>query len=129
MTLKTYFILMTITTLVCWGIFGLVVRTTDPFVTNLIGFFLFYTSLFLALTGTGAISGFLIRFVALKRELVFRLVKTSFRQSFLFAFLIVAILYLNAHNLFTWLNLLLLIVALTILEYFLISYATTDRDG
>ena len=90
--------------------------------TNWLGLLLFYLSLFLAISGTAAIFGFTVRFVALRHELAFRSVIIAFRQSFLFAFLIVAVLFLLSRGLFTWLNLFLLIIGLTILEYFLISY-------
>jgi hypothetical protein len=83
---------------------------------------LFYLSLFLALTGTAALLGFIIRFAFLKQKLVFRIVAEAFRQSFLFASLFVISLLLLANNLFSWLNLLLLVLGLSVLEFFLISY-------
>ncbi len=122
MTLKNYLWVMSALTLVCWGIFIFVARLVDPTATNWIGFGLFYLSLFLALVGTSALVGFLIRFVALKKELAFNLVKLSFRQSFLFSLFIIFFLFLMAANLLNWLNLLLLVVVFAILELFLISY-------
>ncbi len=122
MTLRVYLVLMIITTLICWIAFGFVLWTVNPEITNWIGFLLFYLSLFLALVGSAAIVGFLIRFIWLKHELVFNSVKTAFRQSFLFAILIVVVLFLLSKDLFTWLNLGLLIVGLSVLEFFLISY-------
>jgi hypothetical protein len=113
-------------TTICWGIFLFVLFTINPEITNWLGFLLFYLSLFLAITGTAAMIGFTIRFVALKHELAFRSVIIAFRQSFLFAFLIVAVLFLLSKDLFTWLNLFLLIIGMTILEYFLISYKTRN---
>lgn len=122
MTLRSYLIMMIITTLACWGAFIFCIFTIDPGVTNLLGFFLFYTSFFLSLSGTAAILGFIIRFITLKRELVFYSVKVAFRQSFLFAFLLSATLFLLANNLFTWVNLFFLVIGLSVLEFFLISY-------
>ena len=122
MTLRAYLIIMTLATLTCWGIFGVVLNTVDPFVTNWIGFMLFYISLFLSIMGTAAIMGFLVRFACLKHELAFRSVKAAFRQSFLFGFLLVAVLFLISQDLFTWLNLILLVLGLSVVEYFLISY-------
>lgn len=126
MTLRSYLIIMIIATIICWGAFIFTLWTINPEITNWLGFLLFYLSLFLALSGTAAIVGFLIRFVGLKHELAFYSVKTAFRQSFLFAFLIVAILFLSAYNLFSWLNLFLLIISLSILEFFLISYSSRN---
>lgn len=127
MTLRAYLSIMAIATLICWGAFVFILRTVDPIITNWLGFSLFYISLFLALSGTAAIVGFLIRFVGLKREMVPFSVKTAFRQSFLFAFLILAILFLFAHNWFTWLNLFLLVVGLSLLEFFLISHNNSNN--
>jgi len=113
---------MSAATLACWLIFVYIVFTINPLVTNWIGFVLFYTSLFLALIGTSAILGFAVRFGALKKELAFRLVKEAFRQSFLFALLVVISLLLLSRELFTWLNLFLLVIGLSVLEFFMLSY-------
>lgn len=122
MTLKNYLFVMSILTLFCWGIFVFVASLVDPTATNFIGFFLFYTSLFLALTGTGALCGFLVRVLIRKKDLAFNLVKLSFRQAFLFSLFIIFLLILKAQHLFNWLNLFLLVIIFTIFELFLISY-------
>ena len=122
MTLRQYLITMAMMTLVCWGAWGYIILIINPEATNWIGFSLFYSSLFLALTGTAALIGFIIRFVFLKQKLAWRSVKEAFRQSFLFSSLIAISLLLLAKGLFTWLNLILLVFSLTVLEFFLISY-------
>ena len=122
MTLKNYLFVMSVLTAICWGIFFFVARMIDPSSTNWLGFLLFYASLFIALSGLIALIGFLIRFVALRKELAFNLVKVAFRQSFLFSLFFIAALFLKANNLFNWLNLFLLILVFSILELFLISY-------
>ncbi len=120
--MRAYISVMLAATAVCWIAFAFILFSVNPEATNWIGFLLFYFSLFLTITGTTALAGFLIRFVALKKELVFNSVRDAFRQSFLLAFLIVASLFLLSKNLFSWLNLALLIIGLSVLEYFLISY-------
>lgn len=127
MTLKKYLLIMSITTAVCWLIWAYVLWMINPVLTNWIGFVLFYSSLFLALIGTGAIFGFAVRFIALKKELAFRLVKESFRQSFLFALLIIISLILLSYSLFTWMNLILLIFGLSVLEFFMLSFSASRR--
>ncbi len=122
MTLKNYLIVMGVMTAVCWGVFILMLNFIDPTVTNWLGFMLFYVALFLALSGTAALVGFIIRFVALRRGLAFYAVATAFRQSFLFALFIVIALFLLSANLFTWLNLILLLIIFSILELFVASY-------
>lgn len=122
MTLKSYLLSMSLATGVCWGLFFYVIAMIDPEKTNWIGFFLFYLTLFFSLVGLIALIGFIIRFIALKRELAFRAVKEAFRQSFLFAFFVVAILFLLSQDYFNWLNVVFLIIGLSVLEFFLISY-------
>ena len=84
-----------------------------------------YISLIVAVTGTGSILGFIIRFLFLKHELIARSVLVAFRQGFLMAILVAGILFLFSHKLFSALNIGLLIVALTALEFFLLSMETT----
>jgi hypothetical protein len=113
---------MIIATLACWGAFIFVLNTVNPEITNWLGFVLFYSSLFLAVSGLAAIVGFLVRFWLLKQKLAFYSVNSAFRQSFLFALLIISVLLLLANNLFTILNVLLLVVIITLIEFFLISH-------
>jgi hypothetical protein len=122
MTLKSYLLVMSVLTGISWGIFIFVASLVDPTLTNWLGFLLFYLALFVALSGTIFLVGFVIRFIALKRELAFNLVKSAFRQSFLLALFIVFLLVLKAQDLFAWLNISLLVVIFAILELFLISY-------
>ena len=122
MTLKNYLWVMSALTAVCWGIFLFVAGLVDPTTTNWLGFLLFYLALFVSLSGTIALIGFIVRFVALKKELVFNLVKVAFRQSFLFSLFIVLLLILKSQYLLNWLNLFLLVIIFAILELFLISY-------
>ncbi len=122
MTLKNYLFVMSVLTAVCWGVFFFVAGLIDPALTNWLGFFLFYLSFFLALSGTFALVGFLFRLVALKKELAFNLVKISFRQSFLFSLFIILLLILKSQNLFNWLNLFLLVIIFSILELFIGNY-------
>jgi hypothetical protein len=120
MTLKSYLFLMFSATAICWGAFVFVLFTIDPFATNWLGFILFYFSLFLALTGSFAVLGFLLRFAALKQSLAFRLVSDAFRQSFLLALMTVSSLVLQSLGFLSWTNLFLLIGGVAALEYFLI---------
>jgi hypothetical protein len=113
---------MAVLTAVCWGIFVFVAGLVNPEATNWLGYTLFYSALFLSLSGTTALIGFIFRFVALKKELAFNLVKVAFRQSFLFSLFIVFLLILKSQHLFNWLNLFLLIIIFAVLELFLISY-------
>jgi hypothetical protein len=124
MTLRAYLSLMIMATLLSAGVFGVAITVIDPYQTNLLGFALFYASLFLTVMGVAAIIGFFIRFIVLRKHLAGRAVTVSFRQAFLIAFLVIASLVLLAHKLFSWFNVLLLIIVFSTLEFFLISLSS-----
>ncbi len=127
MTLKSYLFVMGVLTLICWGIFIFVANLVDPEATNWFGFLLFYLALFLSLSGSIAIIGFLTRFATRKKQLTFNLVKVAFRQSFLLSLFIIVLLILKSQHLFNWFNLFLLLVIFLILELFLISYKKSRK--
>lgn len=117
---------MALMTLLCWSCWFYIIFTVNPEITNWIGFSLFYVSLFLSLVGTAALVGFIIRFIALKQALAWHLVKEAFRQSFLFSLLIIVSFMLLSRNLFSWLNLALLVVSLSIMEFFILSLGSRN---
>jgi len=112
---------MGVTTTLIWGLFLLLINIINPFTTNVLGLTLFYLILFLALSGAIAIIGFFIRFKLLKKDMIFNSVKTAFRQSFIFSFLIIAILHLLSQKLFSWFNLSLLIIILSLAEFLMLD--------
>ncbi len=121
MTLKNYILAMSFLSLICWIAFFFVAGMINPNTTNWLGFLLFYTSLGVSLIGTSSILGLIFRFFFSKDEAVFNSVKNSFRQSFLFSLFIISLLLLKSFNLFSWINLLILIAIFAILEFFLSS--------
>ncbi len=125
MSLKKYLILMIISTLFCWLAWFFVIRNIDPQQAGFLGFLFFYISLLFALVGTFSVAGFLVRVFLMKDRDIKKQLGISLRQSFLFAILIVGLLFLQSKRLLTWWNILLLILALTILEFFLISYRSS----
>lgn len=94
----------------------------DPFAGGIGVLSLFYASLFLALIGTFALIGLIVRLIFTKDNLVFKKVTTSFRQGIWLSLLVCVSLYLNKFKILDWKYLLLLIFALAILEIFFISY-------
>jgi len=127
MTLKNYLIIMSVLTAICWGVFVFIINLVDPTRTNWLGFLLFYAALFLAVAGTAALLGFVVRFKLLRHELAFRVVRLAFKQSFIFALFIVCLFILLSRNLFSWLNLLMLIIIFAIWEFFSSSKKTSNN--
>lgn len=128
MTLKKYLFVMGALTAACWGIFIFVASLIDPTITNWLGLTLFYLALFLSLSGTLALIGFMFQFFILKKDLAFNLVKKSFRRALVFSFFIILLLILKAQGLFNWLNLLLLIIIFVIGEIFVSGYKKSHQS-
>jgi len=122
MSLRNYIILMLLTTVACYLAFLAIIYFFEPTDNNLLVLILFYTSAFLCLIGTFSLLGLVIRVFFTKDHLIFRKVIASFRQSIWFALLIIICLYLKSKDLLVWRNIIILILALSILELFFISY-------
>lgn len=117
MTLRLYLILMSIGALVCWLAWFFVLGNVDPTQSGFFGLLFFYTSLFLALTGTFSVVAFLIKKIILKNdEIVFHHVKSTFRQGMLAAGTIILGLILLQMKLLAWWNGILLILLFAVIE-------------
>ena len=123
MTLRLYLSSMSLASFICWAIFIFIIKIIDPYTTGFFGFASFYLSLSLALIGTSAIIGFIIRFIWLKQHLAFKAVIEAFRQSFLFTLFIIISLVLLSKDLFDGINLILLIIVLSVIEFYIIGYS------
>jgi hypothetical protein len=122
MSLRSYIILMLITTVACYLAFLAIIYFFEPSENNVLVLILFYTSAFLCLIGTFSLLGLVLRVFFTSDQLIFRKVITSFRQSIWFALLIIIGLYLKNKDLLVWRNIILLILALALLELFFMSY-------
>jgi len=121
MSLRNYLVFMGISTLLCWGAWGLVIFNLAPENTGFIGLFAFYLTLLFALTGTFFFVSFIFRRFLNKESIVSRQVGLSFRQAISFAIIVLGALFLQSRGILNWGNILLLILALTVLEIFFVS--------
>jgi len=112
---------MTFLSLILWLAFSFIAVVIEPDTVNWIGMLFFYSSLFLALSGTFTLLGFFIRYSILKKGLSLHISKKSFRQSFLLSSLIVSVLFMLSQSLFSWLNVIIIILILSFLEYIFMS--------
>ena len=120
MTLKRYFTLMIICTLINWAIWVLVIFFVNPEKIGLIGSILFYLSLFLSLLGTSSLLFFILG-VRLKKRPIFVEISWSFRRAFLFSLFVVVILLLKEQGVLYWWTAILLALFLIMLEIFFSS--------
>lgn len=121
MSLRAYLAVMGFATLLAATTFFIVLFRVDPSTTGALGFSLFYLSLFLTLCGAVSIIGFLARVVMHREEVLSRLVGLSFRQAVLLSALASGALALHARSLLNWLTSVLLVVAITVIEFLFIS--------
>lgn len=128
MSLKQYITLMFLGTMLCWGAWALVVVYLDPTAAGWLGFIFFYSSLYLAFVGSFALFGTGFRLLLIRRGVVFRQVAIAFRQAFFFSFLIIAALFLQSKDIFTWWNMLMLVAALTFIEFTILALRRREPE-
>jgi len=117
MGLRSYLILMAIGTILCWVVWFLIIGNINPDQAGIIGLILFYLSLFLSLTGTISVVGFLIRKKIDKNDtVVFHHVRHTFRQGLLLSCLIISALILLQCKILNWLTGMLVVVLFLIIE-------------
>ncbi len=111
---------MLILTVICWLAWAAVLFLVNPEETGLIGFILFYFSLFLAILGTASILGFVAR-ARFRQGPVFKQVEVSFRQGVWLGMLAVSLLLLQETGLLRWWNGIFFFLFLVFLEFFFLS--------
>ena len=126
MTIKQYLMIMFICTVLCWGGFLMVLFFINPQSAGVLGFAMFYASLFFALLGTLALLSYLFRLIFNRFYTKQEKVQVSFRQAVFFSIVIVGSLFLQANNLMTWLNSILLVLLVTFLEFLILSLKKED---
>ena len=113
---------MSVSTAATWGGVGLILLAVDPGRAHTVIIAVLYLCLWLALVGTLSLCGFAIRYWLLRNDpLITRQVLVSFRQATLLSLLLVAVLFLQSRSLLTTFNAILMVAALTLVEFFFIS--------
>ncbi|RJR31620.1 hypothetical protein C4569_01520 [Candidatus Parcubacteria bacterium] len=102
--------------------FLLVVNFINPDIAGPVEFAFFYLSLTLVLIGLLYLSGSLMRRLFKRYQPSFLRLQTSWRQSIWFTILILSLFMLYQKELLNFLNVILLLVILTILEFLFISF-------
>ena len=124
MTLRQYLFLMSLGAILCWAIWLSVLFFIDPGGAGLLGFIFFYLSLFLAFVGTLSVLGLALRMrFGNSNEAIFRVVTVSFRQAAMLSLLFAGSLFLQGRGLLDWWNIIFLVLAIIILEFFFVSYS------
>lgn len=126
MTLKQLLIIVGIATFVCGSSLAFVLFNVDPTTAGLLGLALFYSSVFFTLLGLFFIIMSAIRKLRNKTELEHIIVASSFRQSFFFSLIVIGGLFLQSKHFLTWWNMIILVLAIGIMEYFFLSFKRAE---
>lgn len=121
MRFKSFFLLIILGTVLSWIAWGMVIFNFDPNQISLLQFIAFYISLFMALGGTIFIVIDWLKSKVFRRQLLVFRVRASIRHGILFSILLLGWAFLKSQNLLAWWVLLMLILILTVLEFFFIS--------
>ena len=121
MSLKQLLIIVLSATLIFLISWLFVLFEVDPTSSGWVGLLVFYASLFFTLLGALFSLVVLIRKWRNKDELEHEIVSLSVRQSVFFSLTIVGVLFLQSKRFLTWWNIIILILAVTLLEYLFLS--------
>lgn len=127
MTLRRYLLTMSLTTLICWVAFVIVIFQIDPYTSGPVGLSLFFVSLFFAVWGTLSLCGFLFRYVFFRNVVPYKYIGTSLRQAFWFAVILALSLFLASQELFSWWVGGLLVFGLAVFEAFFLARSVEAR--
>ena len=111
-------ILTVVATCVAWAAWFGVIALTDPQSIGWEGFALFYLALLAAISGSATIVGLCIRRRNPNRT---QAIGIAIRQGLLVGIAVTSAIFLQSRAIFTWITMLFLIAALTLLELFWIS--------
>mgnify|MGYP000162132734 CR=1 FL=1 len=114
---------MIVATALAWLGFFIIINSFDPYEANAVVFMLFYGVLFLASLGTLSLLGFWLRTLWNRRRGRPRLMVTeSFRQSIIFAGVLIIALWLQASRILTWWNIIILVILGAVVEFFILVF-------
>lgn len=121
MSHSRYILILTVAALVSWLGFFVVITKLDPFVSTGLALALFFVSLFFALTSTFTIIGFYLRVWFNKNEIYYDHINVSLRQGILLTLIALGSLLFQLLGVLTWWSGILLIAAVTMIEFYLVA--------
>ncbi len=118
---STYIYAILVATFISWTSFILVIFKLSPFSQPALSLGLFYSSLFLAITGTFTLIFYFLRLWARKTEIHNSHLNTSLRQGILLSLMLVVGLGFQRLRILTWWDGLLLLAIILLLEFWFMS--------
>ena len=96
-----------------------ILTEADPYNTTLLSFVLFYLSFFIAVAGLFISAGFYLRKLIIKNKILYRLLRTSFRQGILISLILTGLLLLQGFRILNWISGIFLVVIILVIEIYL----------
>jgi hypothetical protein len=110
-----------IATVLGWASWILVLNNLSPFLSGYLAINLFYSSFFIALTGTFAILNYYLRMTLSSEKNHYHHLNAALRQGALISFMIIAGLIFQRLRVLTWWNALLLLIIVLLIEYYFMN--------
>lgn len=118
MTLRDYLIALSVGTLAALAAAGIVIFAIDPVSAGGLAFLALYVTIGSAGIGLFSLIGTLVRMLRNPQADVGMVVARSLRQGIFFSVLLVVALSLSSHNMLTVWTVLLLVILVTLVEFF-----------
>lgn len=104
-----------------WASWLVVVNNLSPFISGYLALVLFYSSLFIALTGTFSILNYYLRISLNKDRNYLHHLNTALRQGSLLSLMLIIGLAFQRLRVLTWWDALLLLIIVLLIEYYFMS--------
>lgn len=126
MTVKIFTLGACITALISWAILYLIVNWIDPTTSAAAAFILFFLVLFLAISATSSLIGYIIRSIMMRHQLSAHRVRPSLRQGVFLGVFVDLLLFLQLERILVWWVAAIIVLLFIVIELVFTSY---DRNG
>lgn len=129
MKLRTYIIALVLSTALCIVAWVITLQYINPEQAGILGLILFYASFFVSIIGIAALMGLYIRILFSRNEILFAHITPSFRQGVLVAACATILLFLQGTKLLTWWDALLVVLIISLTEFFFHSRELSKKEA
>lgn len=116
-----YIIGIFIATALGWAGWIVVITNISPFISGYLALSFFYSSLFIALTGTFTILNYYLRVAISKGKNSYQHINTALRQGSLLSLMTIAGLVFQRLRVLTWWDALLILIIVLLVEYYFMA--------
>lgn len=126
MTVKAFALGSFVAAVISWAILVLIISWIDPTTSAVAGFILFFLALFLAVSATSGLIGYIARTIFMRHQLPAYRVRPSLRQGVFLGVFVDLLLFLQLERILVWWVAAIIVVLFIAIELVFISY---DRHG